>query len=65
MEKFTEALRNFGALVLSGTDNNPDKAADGLNQLNKILSENEGLVNFLLDPKTQKQIKAFAKMKLF
>jgi F0F1-type ATP synthase delta subunit len=65
MEKFTDELRAFGAMVLVGTENNVDKATDGLKQLNQILKENEGLVNFLLDPKTQKQIKAFAKMKLF
>ena len=63
MEDFQNELRTFGGLVLAGTANDPQKAAEGLKQLNSIIAENEGIVGFLLDPDTQKMVKTFVKLK--
>lgn len=63
MDEYFKELKVFGGNILAGTGNDTAKATEGLQQLNTILQENEGVVLFLLDPKTQQMVKTMVGMK--
>lgn len=58
---FKEELLNTGALVLQGVDGDSEKAIFALKQLNELIAKNEGIVDFLIDPNTQKMVKSILK----
>lgn len=55
-EKYTNELRNFGALFLAGFNNDVDKAAEALEKSNTILKDNPRIIPMLADEGNQKQI---------
>lgn len=60
-EEFKEELKTTGGLVLQGTGGDAEKATAALQQLNKLIAENDGIVEFLIDPGTQKMVKSILK----
>lgn len=58
---FKDELLTTGGLVLQGTGGDTDKATAALQQLNKLIAENDGIVEFLIDPKTQEMVKTILK----
>lgn len=54
--KFKEELLTTGGLVLQGVGGDHEKATMALRQLNELIAKNDGIVEFLIDPNTQKMV---------
>lgn len=60
-QKFKDELLTTGGLVLQGVAGDEEKATFALKQLNELIAKNDGIIEFLIDPNTQKMVTTILK----
>ncbi len=57
MEKYTNELRNFGAMFLAGFGNDIEKATEAMEKTNELMQKNPRIIPMLANEENQATIK--------